>query len=140
MNPINKNPSRHELRTFGWVVLSGFCVISLLLWRRGGWAWTGSGRQYAALVLAALGVATAMISMTAPALARRLYVAWMTVGVAMGAAMSLILLSLMFFLVLPVFSLIRFKDPLRMKRRGAASYWEEPENHEASIERMIRPF
>jgi hypothetical protein len=58
----------------------------------------------------------------------------------LGTAMSIVMLTLMFFLVLPVFALIRLKDPLRMKLHREASYWEEPKPQEASIERMMRPF
>jgi hypothetical protein len=140
MIPVKRNPSPRELHTFGLVILGGCCVIGLLLWRRGGWAWVGTGRQCAAIGLMTLGAVVAIISVALPGLARRLYVAWMTVGMVLGTGMSFVLLTLMFFLVLPVFSLIRFKDPLRMKRRGAASYWEEPKPREASIERMMRPF
>jgi hypothetical protein len=140
MISVKRNPSRRELRTFGWVILGGFCVIGLLLWRRGGWAWTGSGRQYAAAALMLIGAAVACVSAMWPTLARRLYIAWMTVGMVLGTGMSILMLTLMFFLVLPVFALIRLKDPLRMKLHGQASYWEEPKPQEASIERMMRPF
>jgi hypothetical protein len=139
MNPVQRNPSRRELRTFGLVVLGGFCAIGLWSWRHGGWAWIGSGRQYAAITLVTLGVSVAVISLAWPALARRLYVAWMIMGMVLGAGMSIVLLSLMFFLVLPVFSLIRLNDPLRLKRRDA-SYWEVPRPHEPTLERMMRPF
>lgn len=140
MIPVKRNPSRRELRTFGWVVLGGFGVIGLLLWRQEGWTWRGNGRQYAAAALMVIGVAVACLSVAFPARARRLYIAWMTVGMILGTGMSVIMLTLMFFLVLPVFTLIRFKDPLRLKLHGERSYWEEPKPHEASIARMMRPF
>jgi hypothetical protein len=42
--------------------------------------------------------------------------------------------------LLPVFSLIRFSDPLRFKLKSGGSYWEDHPPHEPTLERTMRPF
>jgi len=73
-------------------------------------------------------------------LGRPLYVAWMTGAMAIGAVMSTVLLTVLYFVLLPVFSLIRFKDPLRLKLKAEGSYWEDPSPHEATLDRTSRQF
>ncbi|MEK7710827.1 MAG: hypothetical protein AAB341_02930, partial [Planctomycetota bacterium] len=64
----------------------------------------------------------------------------MTATAPVGIVMSTILLTMLFMLILPVFSLIvRMGDPLR-KKLGGATYWEDYKAHEPTLERMRRPF
>lgn len=87
-----------------------------------------------------LGILLVTISVNAPGLARPIYMGWMTVTVPIGIVMSTILLTLLYFILLPVFALIvRSGDPLR-RRLGANSYWEDYKPYEHSLERMGRLF
>lgn len=143
MFSVKRNPSLSELRTFGWVLLVGFSVVGLLLWSSlfSAWAWTASGKQVLALACWGLGVVLGGLPLASVNLARPIYVGWMTVFVPVGIAMTTVLLTLLFFLFLPVFSLIvRLGDPLRKKLKAEGSYWEDHRKHEPTLERMKRPF
>jgi hypothetical protein len=147
---IRTDLSAREIRNFGFVTLGGFIFIGFMLWYlsvrpAGGWipqAWgyQGHARQVIALAMGCTGLVFALVCMSSHPAGLRLYVAWMTMGGAIGAVMSVVLLTLLFIVFLPVFSLIRLKDPLRMKRGAAGSYWEPHRPHEATLERMARPF
>jgi len=140
---VNRNPSLSELRKFGWVLLLGFGVIGLIAWSAWfrTWDFSGTWNQVFALVCWALGLVLGGLSLVSVGLARPIYVGWMTLFVPIGIAMSTVLLTVLFFLFLPVFSLIvRFGDPLRKKLRAHGSYWEDPRKHEPTLERTKRPF
>ncbi len=146
---VNKNPTPGDLHKFGWAMLLGFAVIGLILWIAP-WvktqdaarlSWAGTGTQVLALALWALGAALWAASFAPPAVARPVYVAWMSAVVPIGVAMSTIMLTLLFILLLPVFSLIvRVGDPLRKKLGAQDSYWEDYRPYEPTLERMKRPF
>ena len=146
MPNVNRHPGRAEVRRFGLVVLCGFAVLGLLLWWRGcaegtGWGWAGTGLHWTAIILWALGVITLALTRLSQPLGRQVYVVWMTGAMYLGTVMTLLLLSVLFVVFLPVFSLIRLKDPLRMKlARSGASYWEDHRHHESTLERTRRPF
>ncbi len=149
MFKVNRNPSQRELRTFVWAMPAGFSALALLAWLMA-WrraedasllAWTGSGWQFTTVTLIAVAAAFFVIPRLSPTAARRLYVAWMTLTVPLGILMSTILLSVIFFVVLPVFSLIvRFGDPLRKRLTADESYWETYKPHEPTLDRMRRLF
>ena len=103
--------------------------------------WSGSGLQIAAVCLPALGAALLVLSLTAVELTKRIYVAWMSVATPIGIVMSTLMLTVLYFVLLPVFSLIvRRADPLRKRLSDADRYWEDYKPHEATLERMRRPF
>jgi hypothetical protein len=148
---VNQNPTIQELRRFGWVTLGGFAVLGVLFWYLAvkpegawwpaAWGWEGAGKQVAALVLWGLGLAMLLVCLSSPAAARRVYVGWMTGAMYLGTVVSAIMLSILFVVLLPVFSLIRFADPLRLKfKPPGESYWEDHRHHESTLERTIRPF
>lgn len=149
MPPVNKNPSRGELRTFGYVMLFGFWLIGALLFF-GPWlktrdvlalGWTASSLQITAVALQGLGVILCVLGLTAPSLAKPVYVVWMTAAMAMGLVMTTILLTVLFVVLLPVFSLVvRLGDPMRKRLNGTDTYWEDFQPHEATLERMRRLF
>ena len=149
MFTVNKNPNVRDLHKFGAAMLFGFFVIGAILFFAP-WiktrdiellGWTGSGLQVTAFSLQGLGLFLFLLSYAAPAVAKPVYVVWMTVGVAMGTVMSTILLTVMFFVLLPVFSLIvRLGDPLRKKLHEGETYWEDYKPHDVTIERLQRPF
>lgn len=151
MYTVNKNPSAADVRTFGLVMLGGFGVIGTIFWYRAlltegswlpdsGWGWNGSAWHVVAIVLWVLGALSAVICHLSHALGRILYIAWMTAAMYIGIGMTTLMLSLLFIILLPVFSLIRFKDPLRLKMKSAGSYWEDPTPHEATLDRTRRQF
>ncbi len=149
MFTVNKNPTRDDLRKFGVAMLVGFffigAILSFLPWLKTGdvlaMEWTGTGLQIAAVSLGALGAALCLLSYASPAAAKPVYVIWMSVTVPIGIVMTTIMLSILFFVLLPVFSLvIRLGDPLGKKLKAEGSYWEDYRPHEATIERMERPF
>jgi hypothetical protein len=145
MQLVNRNPSVREVRNFGLVMLCGFAVLAGLFWwfgktEGGGWGWSGSGLHWGSVVLAASGLAILLITLVSAAAGRVVYVVWMTAATYVGAVMTFVMLSVLFVVLLPVFSLIRFKDPLRMKLSKDGSYWEEHQHHESTLERTIRPF
>lgn len=122
----------------------GFPAISLLLLYLIRARSAEGSLSTAALVLAGgfslAGVVAGLLALYSPRLGRKLYIAWMTMTLPVGLLMSTLLLTILYFLLLPVFSLIvRRKDPLR-KKLGGPTYWEDYKPHEPTIERMRRPF
>ena len=143
ISSVNKNPSRAVLRQFGIVMLVGLGVIGAFIWYKTSpnWRqWGGTTGQRVAVGFAAVGLAVMLISVAAPALAKPVYVGWMTFATWIGSVMTPVLLTVLFILILPIFALIRFKDPLRLRLRAAGSYWEPHKPHEHTLERCARPF
>lgn len=149
MFTVNRNPTVEDLRKFGWAMLLGFGVIGLVLWvahwlttpDTGVLQWAGNGRQITAVCLWGLGAVLCALSQLSPSLAKPVYITWMSIVVPIGIVVSAVLLSVLFFVLLPVFSLVvRLGDPLRKKLRASGTYWEDYKPHEATLERMRRPF
>jgi hypothetical protein len=148
MFSVNKNPSVGDLRKFGRAMVIGFAGLALVMWfapwlktrNASVLVWSATDPQIAALVLLALGLGLCILGYAAPGTAKLVYVGWMSVAVPVGLAMSMVLLTVLFVFLLPVFSLVvRLGDPLRKKLRGD-SYWEDYKPHEPTLERMRRPF
>jgi len=144
---INRHPIVSDIRKFGWAMLGGFTFLALLAWIaawRGGAPvarWIGSAGQITGSILLLVGVLLFALSRVAVPASKRIYVIWMACGLAIGMVVSTILLTIMFVLVLPIFSLIlRVGDPLRKKLRTSPSYWEDYTPHEPTLERMRRLF
>ncbi len=149
MFTVNRNPSRDDLRKFGRAMFIGFFAIGALLdffpFLSTGdvlaLGWHETPLQYTAVGSMVLGVGLWVLSVAAPRAAKPVYVVWMTAAVAMGTVMTTILLTLLFVLFLPPFSLVvRLGDPLRKRLTGKDSYWEDYKPHEATLTRMQRPF
>ena len=148
MFTVNKNPSAGDLRKFGWAMLGGFGVIGVILWiaawrkhgGHGSLGWSGAAAQVVALCLWAAGVGLCTLSLLSPRSARPIYVAWMRATVPVGTVMSMVLLTAVFVVVLPLFSIVvRLGDPLR-KKLGGATYWEDYKPYEHTLDRMRRLF
>lgn len=149
MTTVNKNPSPNDLRAFGRAMLLGFGILGLLFWYFGlrgagwlpaDWGWNGSGRHVTAAVFWGLGLVLFILGFI-PGVCRPVYVGWMTVAFKIGGVMTVVMLTVLYFTLLPVFSLIRFWDPLRLKLRpDLDTYWEDHPPHEATLERTMRPF
>lgn len=148
MFTVNKNPTRDDLRKFGRAMLIGFGTIGAVLWyleaRNAGHdltSWTGAASQIASVVLWGLGLLLLFLSLASPVATRAIYIAWMSVTVPIGIVMSTILLTVLFILILPVFcAIVRLSDPLRKKLTAGGTYWEDYKTHEATLDRMRRPF
>ena len=149
MFTVNKNPTRDDLRKFGVAMLIGFSLLAtvyycwsfLWSWDLRTLEWTGAGRQIAAVSLPALGVFLFLLSRVSLGATKLVYVTWMSIMVPIGIVMSTIMLILLYIVLLPVFSIIvRWNDPLRKKLIADGSYWEDYKPHEATLERMQRPF
>lgn len=148
MFTVNRNPTRDDLRKFGRAMLFGFGILGGVLWflharkaEIGLASWDGSGAQIASIVMWAAGVFCFLISLASAAITKRIYIIWMSATVPIGLFMSTVMLTAMFIVILPIFSLIvRRGDPLRKKLTVGGTYWEEYKPHEATIERMRRPF
>lgn len=144
MFKVNKNPPRRDLRVFALGLLIGFPVFAMVLWYvsriRTGMGQPSPFTQGMAIGLSAVGIVAGLLALASPMLGRKFFIAWMTLTLPIGIMMSTILLTLLYFILLPVFSLIvRRHDPLR-KKLGGQSYWEDYKPHEPTIERMRRPF
>lgn len=148
MFTVNKNPTPTDLRKFGWAMLFGFGILGAILWfvharkvEIGLAAWDGSAAQLASSFMWVAGVLCCLVSRVSPTSAKPIYVIWMSVTAPVGLFMSTMLLTILFVVILPIFSLIvRTGDPLRKKRTAGGSYWEDYKRHEPTIERMRRPF
>lgn len=153
---VNKNPSDAKLREFGWAMVGGFFVLGAIAWAlpalKAWWGSTpepwallgfiGSPRQWLAIGLWALGLVLFVLAHCPRAVARQTYVVWMSMVTPLGFLMTTLLLTLMFVILLPVFALIRLSDPLKkqLQQDADASYWEDTKPHEASLDRLRRPF
>ena len=135
MQPVNRNPSVADVRQFGRVILGGFAVLGALLY------WSGATSRWIPVAMGTAGAVVVAVTHVSQPAGRRVYVVWMTAALGLGTVMTFVLLSVLFVVLLPVFSLIRFGDPLRLRRRrGAITYWEDHKHHESTLGRTIRPF
>lgn len=146
---VNRNPSRRDLRVFGWSMLGGFAILGMILWYvayhkadppRELLDWTGQAIQMVVVCMWALGLVLWLLSVVSLSATRRVYIMWMSGAVPVGVFMTNVLLTLLFITVLVPFALIRFGDPLRMKQKTGGTCWEDHKPHEPTLDRMMRPF
>jgi len=117
--PIERNPSRRQLATFGLVWLAAFAVLGAVALPRGGLPW--------AAALWAAAVLVPGIGCFAPALLRAVYVGMACLTFPIGVVVSLGILAAVYYLVLtPIGLLLRLVgyDPMcRRRDPNAVSYW-----------------
>ncbi len=149
MFTVNKNPSPKDLKKFGTAMIVGFGTLAIILWLlpwfRSGepntLQWSGTSSQWIAIVFVCLGMFLAILGHGAPGIAKPIYVTWMTIATPIGSFMSTLALSILYFVLLPVFAIVvRRSDPLRTKNKGKSTYWEDYKAYEPTLERMRRPF
>ncbi|HEY2773377.1 MAG TPA: SxtJ family membrane protein [Candidatus Binatia bacterium] len=132
---INWNPTRKELRQFGFLCLGFFGLIAAGRYHRG-------GLTTSVEVFAALAAAGGILGAAAPQLLKRVYVGWMVAVFPIGWTVSHLLLGFIYFFVLtPVGIVIRLlgHDPMnRSFDRSAQSYWIIHE--QAPVARYFRQF
>ena len=62
---------------------------------------------------------------------------WKRFANRMGRIQTFILMTVIYFLIIPILSLIRFSDPLKLKlNKRSASYWEPKKPVDTSLESM----
>lgn len=70
-----------------------------------------------------------------PGRARQAWTRWEAIAHAIGNFQARLLLSIFYLVIVPVFALIvKWKDPLRLRRQGEASFWRERPENGRSIE------
>jgi hypothetical protein len=62
---------------------------------------------------------------------------WKRFANRMGRIQTFILMTIIYFLIVPFFSLVRFSDPLKLKlKKKSTSYWETKKEVDTSLEKM----
>jgi hypothetical protein len=115
------HPGSKPLRQFSVGALVVFGLLAAGLWHR-----TGSVR--AAAVPAVLGVTIFLVGLASPAAVRPAYRLLALVGLPIAWVVSEVSLRLVFYGVLTPLGLIlrmTARDPLRLRRRAAPSYWRD---------------
>jgi hypothetical protein len=110
---------RRDLRKFGLTVGGVFCLIALIVflpkWHKP-WYWW----------LLVPGVPLVLLGAVYPRSLRWVYVGWMIIAMVLGAVVSTLLLTALFYLVVTPIGLVARlvgKDFLNRKPSSAASYW-----------------
>ena len=70
-----------------------------------------------------------------PAFLKKIWQGWKKFAHKLGIAQTYILVTLFYWIIVPVFSLIRFWNPLRLKQADDRSYWIERKPTDNSLER-----
>ena len=130
-----EEPSRRQLRRFGFTVAAGLTAIGLISWYRDhlavAWAlWTIAG------LLGLLGLFL-------PRLLAPVQRAWMALGMALAWVNTRIILAILFYSTFtPIGAIMRrFRDPLdRQLQRERASYWVRRELHPLDPKTYERQF
>ena len=127
-------PSPQQLRWFGLLLLLFCAALGLLLGARLGSMETAAG-------LAGLGLALALLYYAVRPLRLPMYLTWMRVTRPLGAALSLLLLAAIYFLVVtPIGLAARLFGRDELGRRfdpAAQSYWRR-HSRPAEAERYLR--
>lgn len=132
---INWNPTRKELRQFGFLCLLFFGGI-------GAWSWVRSGASLFAEIFLGLGVVGGVLGAIAPQLLKPIFVGWLVAAFPIGWTVSHLLLGFIYFFVLtPIGLLLRAlgHDPMNRRfDREAKTYWTPHE--QAPVARYFRQF
>lgn len=117
---LNRNPSRAELLKLGVMFLGVFGLLAALQWR--------AEQPERSLAFAAAAVLLCLVSLIPPT-GRRLYVAWMALGLLLGSVTRPIFMILAYaVLFVPLATLFRLlgRDTMKRKpRSGVETYWED---------------
>jgi ABC-type uncharacterized transport system permease subunit len=135
--PINRNPTRSQLRWFAALVFPLFWLwVAFLVHRR-------AELPRVAIAIAAVALAISIVGLVSPAFMRRVWIGMMVGLSPIGWVMSHLILGVIYYLVVtPVGLALRAagRDPLNRRfDRDAKSYWidrrEQPE-----VERYFRQY
>jgi hypothetical protein len=135
--PIDRNPTRRQLRWFAALVFPLFWGwVAYLLHRR-------AGLPQAAIAVAATAIVLSIVGLASPSFMRRVWIAMMVGLSPIGWVMSHLVLGVIYYLVLtPVGLLLRAagRDPLQRRfDRAATSYWID-RTREPDVERYFRQY
>jgi hypothetical protein len=131
-----KRPEKSEARRFA-LILGGMCALiaSLSLWRH---------HETRAGIMAGIAVAAVACMLIAPPLWGRIFRLWMKLGKAITWALTHLILSAFFFLILTPFGLVSRlfrKDPLDLSWKARrTSYWVDKRSEEPTLDRYERQF
>jgi hypothetical protein len=133
---LNLQPSRADLRAFGFIALGVFGVLGALIYLH----WIpigrllGSATSPVAFVLWGLGGLSGLLSLVAPQGNRALYIGMSVVGYPIGLVFSYAILGTLFYLILTPLGLvfrIMGRDALHLRfDRGVPTYWVKREPRE----------
>lgn len=70
---------------------------------------------------------------------KSIWAAWKRFAYILGKIQTTILLTLIYFLIIPFFSLVRLKDPLS-KRLEGSSYWQAFKKQPTTLEQFQKMF
>ena len=126
-----------NLRFFGFLM----AVFLLLVWRLVSVKFEigPDHRAWLFPLVCAISAGFALVGGFAPRALTFIYKPWMVMAHYLGLVMTTVLMTLFFFTLLVPFTLIKRRDPLRLKL-GSKSYWEPHKNPEPTIERFRRAF
>ncbi len=54
-----------------------------------------------------------------------IYRCWMKVAFFIGRIMTTLMFTIVYFLIIPFFLILKLKDPMRTRKSHAQSYWED---------------
>lgn len=131
LHTLDTNADR--LRQFGVLVGVILLGIEAYFW------WAGSGPVW----LGAAGALLVIFGMFLPKLLYWPYMGWMGIAFVLGAMVSRILLTIIFYLIVtPIGIMLRLivGSPLEMSTRNMTSYWEEYETPDDYKESFKHPF
>jgi hypothetical protein len=121
LGKINWKPTNRDLTKFGVTLLIGFGVISVFLF-------FGRDEGTLAMSLCLAAAIICLFSVLAPATVKPLYFIWMGLAFIIGAIMSRIIISIIFYAVIsPValFFKLKGRDVLFRKRKRVETYWND---------------
>lgn len=116
------DPSPKDLRVFGFLLVAFAAVFGgMVLWR--------TGSMPAARGIWIAGAALSLLHFAVPALRWPLYTGWMALAFPIGWAVSHLLLTVVFYLLITPFGFVMRLfgyDPMRRKRNlEATTYWSK---------------
>jgi hypothetical protein len=137
MIPINRNPTRSQLRWFAALVFPLFWGwIAFLVYRR-------AGLPRVAFAIAGVAVAISLVGLVSPAFMRRVWIGMMVGLSPIGWVMSHLILAVIYYLVVtPIGLALRAagRDPLHRRfDRAAKSYWID-RGPKPEVERYFRQY
>ena len=137
MIPVNRNPTKSQLRLFAALVFPLFWGwVAFLVYRR-------AEMPRVAIAIAAVAVVISILGLFSPAFMRRVWIAMMVGLSPIGWVLSHVILAFIYYLVLtPVGLALRLagRDPLhRRLDREAKTYWID-RGSEPPVDRYFRQY
>jgi uncharacterized membrane protein len=139
---IRWNPSRRDMRSFGWTLLAGLSAVgAALAWmsyrKTGAAGWSTFG--FFAGAGAAVLLSSILLERT---VGLWLYKAWMGLAFVLGRVMTPVVIGAFYFLVLtPIGLMTRLagRDPMQRRKAGRATFWH-PLRHRTDPSSYERQF